>query len=339
MPADEHARLVERTIRFKKASSVLIAIMGQGKRSIPAYPLNDHEYMATKKLRQHLAEVETAFESLARSAIQHLRRSNLDHVTRWLAEKHDLWNKTDNGLFDLGRVYEVESAIGPLAHRKIMDCPPYAQVLLQGFNGAGIRHPEYHLGTDLALLYNLFCDSEAMNDKAQQSGQMHSSEHSQSLGRNVILTCFNLIESFVSGLTASYLIENPGASAEIVAKLKDDRASLRKRMLQVPCLISGKTEIIMPGDSSFQLLFGECKERRDSFVHCEPGSVPTKWGYVKEQRFHDITEAAVTQTVDLTENIICKIWQAVYGRERPSWLPKRNEGRRYPRIAVTLRPV
>jgi len=101
-----------------------------------------------------------------------------------------------------------------------MDCPPYAQILLQGFSGAAIRHPEYHLASDLALLYNLFLDMEALNDEALSQLKVHCSEHSQSLARSVILTCFNLLESFASGLAAAFLINNPNVLEDVVQQLK-----------------------------------------------------------------------------------------------------------------------
>ena len=137
----------------------------------------------------------------------------------WFARQFDAWQASGFGSFDLGRVGKFEKEVGPLAFRKHIDCPPYAQILLQGFYGAAIRHPEYHLATDLALLYNLFLDSQSMMEEAELKKQLHNSEHNQSLGRSVILTCFfNLLESFVSGLAVAFLMENPNAPADAVKK-------------------------------------------------------------------------------------------------------------------------
>lgn len=86
-------------------------------------------------------------------------------------------------------------------------------------------------------------------------------------------------------------------------------------------------------------LFGECKQRRDSFVHCEPGPAPTRWGYVKEEHFHDVNLALVQKTVDLTCEAICVVWKAVHGKDKPSWLPVRDSNGRFPRVQVVLRSV
>ena len=213
--------------------------------------------------------------------------------------------ESKQSIFELGRVYEVEKAVGTLIHRKEIDCPPYAQVLLHGFYLSAIRHPEYHLARDLALLYNLFLDSEAINDEYLKNHVVHSSEHSQSLGRSVILTCFNLLESFLSGIASEYLIENPNAPTQIKSKLEDNNLTLRKRLVQFPDLITGKSKLVDDTKSPFQELLGECKRRRDSFVHCEPGPQPTKWGYIKEENFHDVDKKAVRKTVRLTSEAIC----------------------------------
>jgi hypothetical protein len=234
----------------------------------------------------------------------------------------------------------VEQAIGKICRRNDIDWPPYAQVLLQGDHGAAIRHPEYHLATDIALLYNLFLDAQAIIDEAQRQGRVHSSEYCQSLGRSVILACFNLLESFVSGIATAFLLENANAPQAVVNKLQDNWPSLQKRFFQFPFLVtSGRVNLVDDTRGSLHLLFGECKERRDSFVHCEPGSTPTKRGYVKEKHFHDVSLAIVRQTVDLTCEAICISWKAIHGREKPSWLPNRDPGGRFLRVTVVLRPL
>lgn len=134
-------------------------------------------------------------------------------------------------------------------------------------------------------------------------------------------------------------MENPNAPAEVIKKLEDKSLSLRKRLNLVPALISGQPGIMNDSQPPIQPLFDECKERRDSFVHCEPGPTPTKWGYVKEAHFHDVNLAVVKKTVDLTCETICLAWKAVHGKDKPSWLPKRDASGRFPRIHVGLRSL
>ena len=68
------------------------------------------------------------------------------------------------------------------------------------------------------------------------------------------------------------------------------------------------------------------KRRRDSFVHCEPGPTPTKWGYVEEEHFHDINLTVVRKTVNLTCETIRLTWMAVHQKDKPTWLPTTARG-------------
>lgn len=338
MSADKHKRLVLEAWQLKRAWLLAAAVLGIGRQ------MNERDYLVpnyitseNKWLKRHIRDLEDDFDNLAKHILLNWKRSSLPSTTAWFADRYDAWQKAGFALFDLGRVHEVEQAIGQLGVRKVMDCPPYAQVLLQGFTGAAIRHPEYHLASDLALLYNLFLDSEALLDEAQRQKQPHCSEHSQSLARSVILACFNLLESFVSGLAVAYLMECPSAPADVVKKLEDKNQSLRRRFVLYPSLITGREGLLDDTKPPLQQLFGACKVRRDSFVHCEPGPVPTKWGYVKEVHFHDVDLVVVRNTVGLTCDAICLAWKVVHGKDKPSWLPTRDADGRFPCVQVVLR--
>jgi hypothetical protein len=341
MSFDKLARLADQALRLKKAWLLAAAFIGADKKMtekdlvIPTYLAWEN-----KLLKHHIADLEYDFEFTAKQIFLNWKRTNLSTTTAWFAQWFDAWEQAGFALFDLGRVHEFEQTVGRLGFRKVMDCPPYAQILLQGFSGAAIRHPEYHLASDLALLYNLFLDFEALLDEARRQRKPRHLEHGQSLARSVILTCFNLLESFVSGLAAAYLLENPNAPEDLVKKLENNNLSLRKRFILFPSLITGRPGLLNDLEPPLQPLFGECKQRRDSFVHCEPGPTPTKrGGYVKEEHFHDVNLAVVQKTVDLTCEAICLVWNAVHGKDKPSWLPKRDDNGRFPRVRVALRPL
>lgn len=251
----------------------------------------------------------------------------------WCAERFDKWAASGTGIFELGTVQGVERAIGTLGFRRLMECPPYAQVVVQGFVGAAIRHPEYHLGSDLALLWNLFKDAERIRNAAMRANLPASSEHSQSLGRSVIITCFNLLESFVSGLAVEWKMSNPEADS---SKLPDSMSPLQKRFFAVPATILGVNEAVARDDAVIAELFGDIKRRRDAFVHCEPGDRVTKYGHVKEQQFHEIDTAVVKRTVDLTLSAIRIVWKVVHQREGPLWLPSLDASGYFPRVNLHL---
>jgi len=276
--------------------------------------------------------------------------SQRSKVVRWLAERHDDWKRQSWGILSLGRVQDVENQIGRLAVHEVMDCPPYGELLIQGFESIAVRHPEYHLVRDLALMHTLF--RSAQHDANLQKPDRQTSmapisastvllnlggtELIQSLARMVILACFNLLEAFVSGLATSWVMEHPNATPDQLRQLHDNTQSLRKRLLKTVRFVTDRSDLLDEQKPPFALLFGELKCMRDAFVHCEPGETPTKWGYVKEELFHDVPVASVEKAVDCTEAIICEVWKALTGRERPTWFPRRSQEGEFPRMPVRL---
>jgi hypothetical protein len=75
---------------------------------------------------------------------------------------------------------------------------------------------------------------------------------------------------------------------------------------------------------------GPLKARRDAFVHCEPGPAPSERGYVKEELFHDVGPQIVENTIDITIEVIRRIWLAVHQRPGPRWLPERLPSGHFP---------
>lgn len=342
MKVDRHTALAQKALRLKKAWLLGAAILGAGNQ-LTKKNLTIPDYLSwnNRSLKLHIDDLEKDFVDIGKKMLLHWDKSSLAPTVLWLSQQFDAWHKSGMQIYSLGRVYDVEAAIGgPLFHRREIDCPPYAEVLVQGFHGSAIRHPEYHLAKDVALLYNLFVDAHAIMDEAERQQRSHSSESSQSLGRSVILACFNLLESFVSGLATAWLMEHQTEQSDLVDtvkdKLNDKRSSLRKRLIVVTSLITANRCLLDESKPPLEPLFHECKQRRDAFVHCEPGPNPTQWGYIKEERFHDVSLPIVQRTVDLTWQTISLVWKAVHGREKPSWLRPRDENGRFPRVDVTL---
>lgn len=334
MSADKRQRLAGEVTRLKKAWLLAAAVRGtsqsqdRGYFTIPAYIQWEN-----KRLKREAELLEADLQTLAKQLLASGKSS--EAFVKWCASQYDKWCEAKAVIFELGRVQDVETAIGRLALHRFMECPPYAQVLLQGFTGAAIRHPEYHLARDMALLWNLFLDAERICDESLKARRPMSTEHSQSLARSVIIACYNLLESFVSGLAMAWRMENPVAAA--AAKLPKDMAPLHERFFAVPAAIVGRATGLDRNQSPFAELFGELKRRRDAFVHCDPGPTPTKLGYLKEEHFHDVSPSVVREVVNRTSDAIRLVWQTVHGKDKPMWLPTLDSGGRFPRIDVSLR--
>ena len=328
---------VEKVRRWKKAWLTAMA-MAQGGASLSDVDrtIPDFSTWSTKSLRSYFNDLKDDMDSVGEVLFLDWRRNAASGRVSWLADRFEAWQQSGFGLLELGRLHDVEAAVGRLRASDMLDSPPYAQVLLQGRLALAFRHPEYHLSSDLALLCDLLLDTATLRNEARQGRAQTSSEHTQSLARSAILTCFNLLEVFASGLATAFLMTNSDVPEEVANKLLDNRPSLRKRLALIPALITGDPDTVDRNGEPFTQLMGECKRRRDSFVHCEPGPTPNKYGYVKEDEFHDATVESALKTLDLTCVFIRQVWQKVHGCPGPAWLPQQDEEGRFRGVGVRL---
>lgn len=327
-------RLAASALELKKAWIMGIALVGKPENlSSEHLALPDYQHWQIKSLKRHIEDLHCCIDEIGRVFI--LKDWNVVQRKRaiaWLASKHDKWMASKQPIWEIGRVHEVEQAIGRLGFRNGIECPAYAQVLLQGYYGAAIRHPEYHLARDLALLTNLFLDAEAIADEHQLKKRKHSNENSQSLARSVILACYNLLESFLSGLVAEFVIHNPQASEETLKRLQKPRdRSLKARFEEVPALVTGVEDVMAPFKKVLTSLFGDYQKRRNAFVHCEPGPVTAK-----EAFFHETDAKVVKETTSLTIKAIHTAWKVVHKTEGPRWLPDPDSKGRFPDVEAKL---
>ena len=115
---------------------------------------------------------------------------------------------------------------------------------------------------------------------------------------------------------------NSQLSEQDQEKLLDNSKPLKLRLLSVPRLITGREPSLDVNKPPMSRLVGDIKERRDSFVHCEPGEEVGQGGFVKEERFHDIDPRVVDDAVRLTAEVIAVTWRDVTGRDDGlRWLP------------------
>ena len=287
--------------------------------------LPDYSSWAKLELRSHVADLRHDIGQFMPSILSNGAKRYLPHgLTSWMAQRFDEWTAAGCGVMSLGTAHEFESQFGHLAFRQFGEVPPYTELLLQGWFGLAFRHPEYMLARDLQLAYSLYQQADYLLIKADVPNPPEwakkGSESYQALARNVLQCCFNLLESFASGLARAAAMEERLDDTNR-AKLLDNSGPLRRRLIQVTrTLSSGRLELdARNGD--FTLLFDDIKRRRDAFVHCEPGRESDARGTVKEQLFNDVSKALVDEAVARTESLIRTIWAATTNSDGPRWLP------------------
>lgn len=287
-----------------------------------------------KRLQKFLADIEEDIVETIRPLLVQPKDVLRPKAVAWLVERFDAWRESGLGIFTIATAQEFEARVGKIGARRQIEVPPYTELLLQPGSPLAFRHPEYMLARDLVFLYELFRQAEDLLTKVNWSRPPEwapsGSENGQSLARTVILTSYNLLESFVSGLAREYVMEHPTLAAEETAKLLDTRGPLRKRILAVPKMVTSNAIDLDINKPPLSELMGDLKARRDAFVHCEPGAEASKRGYVKESLFHDVRPEVVDTTVDATIDVIRRIWKGVHGKDGPRWLPERQVNGHFP---------
>lgn len=263
------------------------------------------------------------------------------HRTRQQEEKFILFASrnyerlmTATGPFRLCTVHEFVRDVGPLRAIKVLDAPPYAEILMQGFRGVAYRHPEFMLARDVECLFELFWQTEdivrpTMRAPIQPDWMWNATQNVQTLARATILACFGLIESFVSGLARGHIMTHPNLDAPTRKKLEKTHGPLLDRLLEVPLLIKGVPSPFSATEPPLGRLFGDIKQRRDAFVHCEPGDHEARPGLIKQKSFNEVSPDVVGDAVRLTADTIRAVWCWVHDIETaPAWLKFTGERKR-----------
>ena len=145
--------------------------------------------------------------------------------------------------------------------------------------------------------------------------------------RTIILSCFNLLESFLNGIAWDYCQNTDLSKMSNRQRGKiTDTSSVRFRwkLLNYPKIISG---IELNFIEKCELFLETVKPFRDSLVHPSPFSAPEKFGgYSKLRKIYDLNKCVAIQAVDLTVEIILSTYKHIYGKsKRPVWLDELQE--------------
>jgi hypothetical protein len=230
------------------------------------------------------------------------------------------------GPMAIGTVQDFAAQLGRIPDAEKLDAPPYTEILMQGFRGMAFRHPEYMLARDVEFLYDAFWQAEdlvrdSMDLRTLPLWHRIAAENVQGLARATILSCFSLLESTVSGLAKAFVMTSPHIRPEVRKQLVDNHKPLLERLLLVPTLITGRPTQLTANSTPLLELFGAIKQRRDAFMHCEPGEHESRPGFRKQERFHDVRAPVVDQSIALTVSVVRTLWRHVHDVEvGPVWL-------------------
>jgi hypothetical protein len=333
-------QLSEQALKLKKTWILAVLMVGHIPKGNEA-TIPDYSKWGKLELKAHLAILESDIVGTFKSTLVSPRKGIRFESVTWFATQFDRWQQAGLGLFVLSTALEFENTVGKLLARSLMDIPPYAELLIQPGTELAFRHPEYMLVRDLECVYGLYRDTERLLSTVNWSSPPEwgaaASENAQALGRTTILSCFNLLESYISGLGRAYVMYHPELDEAKKNKLHSTKENFRRRIISVPRQILGHEPTIDPNSPPLSDLL-DLKKYRDSFVHCEPGDQISEHGYVKEKMFHNISPELVDKVILTTETVIRKIWKDIYVVDGPRWLPLQGILNQTWRVNLTVAP-
>jgi len=149
--------------------------------------------------------------------------------------------------------------------------------------------------------------------------------------RMCLLSCFNLIEAYINGLSWAYVQTHDISklSQKQQNLLVQGHASILDKLVKVPQIVAGQSPGPLCQEREPLKLFKETiKPFRDSIVHASPFSAPERFGgYEKLSKVYQLTTETVRMAIDVSLEIISTIHRFVGGAEpMPPWVPPRKGG-------------
>lgn len=236
---------------------------------------------------------------------------------------------------------KFEKFVGGVREGLFRGAPLHSTVNISACWGLQTDFPEDHLVKDLAVLYNdllLFenklTERERLTCRQAKNTPVRTEiaeaiRRAGTYRRMCLLACFNLIEAYVNGLAWEYAQQND-ISALSKAKqrmIEEADGSIVKRIINIPEIVSGKPSPFSENSPPLSNFIDTIKPYRDSIVHASPFDAPEKFGgYDKLQKIYELNGDTVREAVDITEQIISTIHQAIGGKNKlPAWFITRDD--------------
>jgi hypothetical protein len=207
------------------------------------------------------------------------------------------------------------------------------------------EYPEHDLVRDLAVSLNEATDIEKhrlapyrtkswrqikeQRTKAEIADLIRRRDVSQ---RTCVLSCFNLIEAYINGLSWGYVqthdISNLSRNNRDVLTESEKPVNIITKLTKVPALITGREsgplhQTRYPLKSFIEII----KPYRDAIVHASPFSALARFGgYDKLSKLYELNLHTVGEAVEISVSLIGTIHRFIGGTgELPMWFPQRTE--------------
>jgi hypothetical protein len=200
--------------------------------------------------------------------------------------------------------------------------------------------PEQHFMKDLAVSFNdaVSIEEHRLTDYRTKSIREKKDQiirgeiadlirRSNVNQRTCVLTCFNLIESYVNGLAWDYF-----QTHDISCLSKNDQeifdeskkmVNIIDKLIKIPRIVAEKgTSPLDKSRDPLKSFIEDIKPYRDAIVHASPFAAPERFGgYDKLNKLYNLNLSTVRGVVDITIRIIKEIHSFLHSTENlPEWI-------------------
>lgn len=229
---------------------------------------------------------------------------------------------------------EFEKEFSCLNPQVLHGCPRHLTVCISLW-GLQLQYPEDQLSRD--VLKGLAMAKTAVAGLKQYESQQHAqltgarekiSEFIQERNfavRAVVTSCFNLLESYLNGISWDYMQSCDLLELSITKKklLEDtSSANLRDKLIRYPEIITNK-KLWDDTDPDVHNFLKVVKPFRDSLVHPSPFPAPEKFGgYDKLRKFYNLDFDTALETARLLGRLLKRIHSHIDNKicDLPRWL-------------------
>lgn len=268
-----------------------------------------------------------AFEELTRSQIKQLKhrlKSELKGEIKKFFKTNFVDMKKNNALtlyhsiLD-GLGYEIalpefETKYAKIRRDRLEGIPEHCTAVFS-FWGLQFKFPEDELSKDVLTAMNINIAAskglKRFKDSSQEDAEAKRSEISELIrqenytSRSIFLTCFNLVEAYLNGISWAYVRNNPSYQdlSATKQKLLND-GSFEKKLLKYPEIISGK-DFLKREDQPIIGFLDKIKPYRDSLVHASPFQKPENYGgYDKLRYLYEIDNQKAQEAFSITVEVL-----------------------------------
>jgi hypothetical protein len=334
MPTTGRDREISEIVKYLRAAQVGRVFLGDADGEMsPVYPEMIQDW-PRRKIRSERERI----RGYLRGEVKKFANNNFPNLKPLkLAELYELLF-----LFHTVRMSMTDfiEFVGGTREGLFQGAPLHSTVQISACWGLQTEFPEEHLIKDLAVLYNdlLELDEKLIKRKELTCRQMkdtpvradiaEASRRAGTYRRMCLLACFNLIEAYVNGLAWEYAQRHDISSLSKAKQrmIQEADGSIVKRVINIPEIISGNPTPFDETTSPLSDFVDTIKPYRDAIVHASPFAAPEKFGgYDKLQKIYELSSKTVAHAIDVTQQIISTIHQAIGGNsDLPAWFLARD---------------